>query len=31
MKMDQTEIIVVVSAVFLIALVIWYFFGDRGK
>jgi hypothetical protein len=31
MKMDQTEIIVVVSAVFLIALVIWYFFGGRGK
>ena len=31
MRLDQTEIVVVVGAVFLIALVLWYFFGGRGK
>jgi hypothetical protein len=29
--MDTTEILVVVGAVALIAVVLWYFFGDRAK
>lgn len=29
--MDTTEIIVVVGGIFLIALVLWYFFGERAK
>ena len=28
--MDSAEIIVVAGAVVLIALVLWYFFGNRG-
>jgi hypothetical protein len=31
MKLDQTEIMVVAGAIFLIVLVLWYFFGGRGK
>ena len=29
--MDSTELLVVVGSVMLIALVLWYFFGERGK
>ena len=29
--MDTTEILVVVGAIALIALVVWYFFGEREK
>lgn len=29
MSLDRTELFVVIGAVILIALVIWYFFGDR--
>lgn len=29
--MDTTEIIVVAGGIFLIALVLWYFFGERAK
>lgn len=31
MRLDQTEIVVLAGAALLIALVLWYFFGGRGK
>lgn len=31
MRLDQTEIVVLTGATLLIALVLWYFFGGRGK
>ena len=31
MTLDRTEVIVIVSAVLLIGLVLWYFFGGKGK
>jgi hypothetical protein len=31
MRLDQTEIVVLAGAALLITLVLWYFFGGRGK
>jgi hypothetical protein len=31
MSLDRTEVMVVVSAVLLIGLVLWYFFGGKDK
>jgi hypothetical protein len=31
MSLDRTEVSVIVSAVLLIGLVLWYFFGGKNK
>jgi hypothetical protein len=31
MSLDRTEVIVIASAVLLIGLVLWYFFGGKDK